>query len=129
MFLSNSLTNFDLPAHCSVEKMYDPTPVLQWMQNHSMVPILACILYGVFIVLGQEYFRNRPRWNWRVTLAAWNFTLAAFSFVGMARTLPQLVHNVATMSLRDNLCSDPRSTYGSGSTGLWVQLFILSKFP
>ena len=28
-----------------------------------------------------------------------------------------------------NLCLDPRSMYGSGSTGLWVQLFILSKLP
>lgn len=111
------------------EKYYDPARVLHWMQSHPMVPIWACILYGVFIVRGQQYFSNRPRWNWRKAMAAWNLFLAAFSFLGMLRTAPQLLHNVTHMSLRDNLCSDPRSSYGSGSSGLWVQLFILSKFP
>jgi hypothetical protein len=32
-------------------------------------------------------------------------------------------------SWKENFCMDPESSYGSGSTGLWVQLFILSKFP
>jgi hypothetical protein len=99
------------------------------MQRHSAVPIVACLLYGILIVAGQSYFRDRPRWNWRGTLAAWNLTLAVFSFVGMLRTAPQLFHNVTRLSLRDNMCSDPRASYGSGSSGLWVQLFILSKFP
>jgi len=104
--------------------------------------------------------------------------LSVFSWIGMARTLPQLLHNLYYMSVRDNLCMDrkyltlvsfslsvdseaeecdkfafhttfaslslahpaflvvfaiatttARVTYGSGSTGLWVQLFVLSKFP
>ena len=62
-------------------------------------------------------------------MAAWNLGLSLFSWMGMFRTLPQLLHNLTTMSIRDNLCLDPTETYGSGSTGLWVQLFILSKFP
>merc|ERR1719223_1257804 len=33
------------------------------------------------------------------------------------------------MSLRDNLCVYPQISYGSGSSGLWLQLFVLSKFP
>ena len=94
-----------------------------------MIPIVAVALYGLFIGLGKWYFSSRPAWSWRRTLAFWNLGLSVFSWIGMARTLPQLVHNLSTMSLRDNLCLDPRMTYGSGSTGLWVQLFILSKFP
>jgi len=113
----------------SFEKKYDPVPVLQWMQDHPMVPVAGCLLYGIFIVGGQFYFDSRPRLNWRYTMACWNLLLSTFSFIGMMRTLPHLIHNLSTMSLRDNLCHDPRSTYGSGSTGLWVQLFILSKFP
>lgn len=116
-------------CRCSFEKKYDPADVLHAMQDRPWVPIAACILYGLFIVAGQAAFANRPRLNWRYTMACWNLLLSTFSFVGMFRTFPQLVHNLTTMSLRDNLCSDPRVTYGSGSTGLWVQLFILSKFP
>jgi hypothetical protein len=99
------------------------------MDEHSTIPIAACFLYIAAILLGQAYFKGRDRLQWRYTLAAWNFALSTFSFTGMARTLPQLVHNLSTMSLRDNFCLDPKETYGSGSTGLWIQLFIISKFP
>ena len=111
------------------EKYYDPSPVLEWMQGHNMVPVAACVAYVVFIFGGQSFFKTRPAWNWRNALAAWNLLLSVFSWIGMSRTLPQLVHNLSTMSLQENLCSNPQVTYGSGSTGLWVQLFILSKFP
>eukprot|EP00540_Astrosyne_radiata_P008096 CAMPEP_0116845442 /NCGR_PEP_ID=MMETSP0418-20121206/13269_1 /TAXON_ID=1158023 /ORGANISM="Astrosyne radiata, Strain 13vi08-1A" /LENGTH=237 /DNA_ID=CAMNT_0004476553 /DNA_START=109 /DNA_END=822 /DNA_ORIENTATION=+ len=90
---------------------------------------MACIVYGVLIVLGQRLMKDQESWRWRKAMAAWNLFLAVFSGIGMMRTLPQLVYNLSTMSIRDNMCMDPRVTYGSGSTGLWVQLFILSKIP
>ena len=93
-----------------------------------MVPVVVVLSYGLLIVLGQEAMRNRPAWNWRRAMAVWNLSLSLFSWIGTIRTAPQLVHNLSTMSFRDNLCLDPSTTYGSGSTGLWVQLFILSKF-
>lgn len=117
------------PYYFSFEKFYDPAGVLHWMQAHPMVPVIACLLYGVLIVSGQAYFETRPRWNWRFTMASWNLCLSLFSMMGLIRTLPQLIHNLTHLSFQDNLCADPRITYGSGSTGLWVQLFILSKFP
>lgn len=99
------------------------------MGRHPVLPIATCIAYVVLIVLGQHYFSTRERLNWRWPLAAWNLGLSLFSCVGVLRTGPQLVHNLWTYSLKENFCLDPRSTYGSGSVGLWVQLFILSKFP
>jgi elongation of very long chain fatty acids protein 6 len=99
------------------------------MQQHPMVPVAACVFYLVLIGLGQLYFRHRSRWQWRYTLALWNLFLATFSGLGMIRTLPQLIHHLTTLSVRDILCLNPKATYGNGSTGLWVQLFVLSKFP
>jgi elongation of very long chain fatty acids protein 6 len=115
--------------HDRFEKKYDPIPVLDWMVDHPMLPVFAVFLYVVLIAFGQHVMTNRPAWNLRKPMALWNLGLSVFSWVGMFRTLPQLVHNLMTMSIRDNLCLDPRITYGSGSTGLWVQLFVLSKFP
>jgi elongation of very long chain fatty acids protein 6 len=112
-----------------IEKKFDPSYALAWMQQHFWIPIVACVLYGAAIIAGQAYFANNPRWHWKYTLASWNSALSVFSTVGMLRTLPQLIHNIQNLSLRDNLCADPRSTYGSGSTGLWMLLFVLSKFP
>lgn len=116
-------------ASSSFEKKYDPIPVLNWMRERPMVPVAAVAFYGAFIVFGQLAMRNREAWNWRRTMALWNLGLSVFSWIGMSRTLPHLLHNFSTMSVHDNFCSDPQSSYGGGSTGLWVQLFILSKFP
>ncbi len=113
----------------SFEKYYDPVPVHKWMDDHPFFPIICCVVYAIAIFGGQHLMTNAAPWKWRRTMAAWNLLLSVFSGIGMLRTMPQLLHNLTTMSLRDNLCLDPRSTYGSGSTGLWVQLFILSKFP
>jgi len=111
------------------EKFYDPAGMLVWMQERPMIPILACIIYVVFIVTGRAYMAKKPAGSWRKILAAWNFSLSLFSWIGAFRTAPQLYYNLMTYSLRDNLCHDPAALCGSGSTGLWVQLFILSKFP
>lgn len=113
----------------SPEKYYDPIPVLNWMQMNNWVPITACIIYAIGIYAGRNYFSTRPAWDWRLTMAVWNLFLSVFSAIGMIRTAPQLLHNLFHLSIRDNLCSDPRVTYGSGSAGIWVQLFVLSKFP
>ena len=113
----------------SFEKYYDPIPVSNWMVGHPLLPIVTCVLYAVLIVAGQAYFDTRERWHWRYTMAAWNLFLSVFSFIGMLRTSVHLVHNLTTRSVHDNFCHNPQEAYGSGSTGLWVQLFILSKFP
>lgn len=125
-----SFNNSFIATHTSSwEKNYDPVPVLAWMSDRPWIPILACVLYGAAIWAGQAYFETRNRWHWRTCLAFWNAGLSAFSALGLLRTAPQLVHNLMSYSVTDNLCLDPQMTYGSGSTGLWVQLFILSKFP
>ena len=37
----------------------------------------------------------------RSLLAAWNFLLSTFSFMGMARTVPHLIHNIFHKSLEE----------------------------
>jgi elongation of very long chain fatty acids protein 6 len=99
------------------------------MQDRPIIPIAALIAYGALIIIGRQKMATKEAWKWRKYLAAWNFSLSLFSWIGAFRTAPQLYHNLTTMSIRDNLCLDPQVTFGSGSSGLWVQLFILSKFP
>lgn len=99
------------------------------MRQHPFFPLVVCLLYIVLIVFGRRYFTVRKAWNWRQTMAIWNLGLSSFSFLGLARTLPQLLHNYTHYTLGENFCVDPESHFGSGSTGLWVLLFTLSKFP
>jgi len=91
--------------------------------------MMVLVAYFAFIVGGKAYFENRAPWNFRKSLALWNFSLSLFSFCGFVRTFPALLHNIVHYSWRGNFCMDPESNVGSGSTGLWTQLFVLSKFP
>jgi elongation of very long chain fatty acids protein 6 len=116
-------------TYTEMEKFYDPIPILNWMQERPIVPIASIVGYCIFCIVGRKVMANREAWKWRKFLAVWNFSLSLFSWIGALRTAPQLYHNLTTMSLRDNLCVDPQISYGSGSSGLWVQLFVLSKFP
>lgn len=113
----------------SFERLFDPVHVRDWMTENTWVPITAIVLYAVLILLGQSYFRNRDPWDWRRSMAVWNLFLSAFSAIGFIRTAPALLHLVSRYTWRENLCMDPESHFGSGVTGMWVQLFILSKFP
>jgi len=114
----------------SYELEYNPVPLRDWMVlNSPWFPLAACALYGLFIVFGQAYFSTRPPWNLRPLLALWNLSLSVFSFIGVVRILPVMAHIYSNYSWEENFCIDPESHYGSGTTGLWIQLFILSKVP
>mmetsp|Transcript_28626 Transcript_28626/g.43994 ORF Transcript_28626/g.43994 Transcript_28626/m.43994 type:complete len:293 (-) Transcript_28626:38-916(-) len=112
-----------------IETTYDPVPIRDWMRRNPQVPIITVMLYGAMIYYGRSYFSKRESMKLKLPLAAWNFTLSLFSLVGTLRLVPQFVHNLSYLSIREVLCMDPESTFASGSTGMWTQFFVLSKFP
>jgi len=69
---------------------------------------------------------NRKPFNLRKAMAAWNLFLSVYSGISVLRSLP-VFQRLLTVSLRDNLCTDPETLYG-GSMYLWTILFVLSKF-
>jgi len=99
------------------------------MQARPYLPILIVSFYGLAIVVGQKLMEKRDPFKWRTGLVYWNLFLSIFSWIGATRTFPMLYHNLNTLPLRVFFCADPVITHGSGSSGLWVQLFILSKIP
>lgn len=117
------------PFFFEFEKRFNPFPVLGWMQGHPFFPISIVAIYGISVVIGRKYMEKRDPFKWRRGLVYWNFFLSLFSFIGTLRTLPMLVHNLSTLSLKANFCASPVATHGCGSSGIWVQLFILSKIP
>jgi elongation of very long chain fatty acids protein 6 len=118
-----------LPRSIRYEVGFQTLYGLRWMENNSFLPIGILTFYAIACIAGKRYMRDRPAWNWRRSMALWNFTLSLFSFIGMMRTMPILLHNLTAKSIRDNMCNDAETSYGSGSTGLWVQLFVYSKIP
>jgi len=116
-------------AYTPFEKHYNAVAGVDFAREHPMIPIGLVIGYMAFCYFGQKYMAKREAFDLRMPLAYWNLFLSTFSFMGMARTVPHLLHNLSTMSLEENLCKDPQISFGDGACGLWVQLFIFSKIP
>jgi elongation of very long chain fatty acids protein 6 len=114
----------------SFELNYDSVPVYKWInENHISFAALALALYVGMIVGGQAYFKTRPALNFRKTLAAWNLLLTVFSAVGFVRSLPFFFLSLNYFKGVEWFCSSSENHILSGSTGMWFQLWVLSKFP
>ena len=81
------------------------------MRDHPIVPIIAVMAYAGLVFGGQYVMKDREPWNLRGLMAFWNLSLSVFSWVGMSRTLPQLLHNLYYSSLRDNVCLDRKFSF------------------
>jgi len=118
------------PFYTQFEKDYDPIPLLHTMiDNLYVLPTIAVVLYLLFCYYGQIYMKDRKPFDLSSSLAYWNLFLSLFSAYGVVRTVPHLLHRIATVSFEDTVCESVYSAYGGGACGLAVVLFILSKLP
>ena len=115
--------------YSTYEINYDPVPGINFAKNHPFIPICIVTGYLWLCYYGRLFMAVREPLDLKIPLAYWNLLLSMFSFIGMSRTIPTLIYNIHTMTLTENLCMEPRSSFGMGVCGLWVQLFIYSKIP
>lgn len=111
------------------ESSFDVRPYADFARDHSILPFAICAGYLIFCFGGQYIMKDRKRFDLRYPLAYWNLLLSVFSFMGMLRTVPHLVHNLTHLSFEDTICLPADQSFGSGANGFWVMLFIYSKVP
>ena len=89
---------------------------------------LPYVLFYVFCVFaGQAWMKQRnAKFELRTPLFVWNAFLAAFSFWGVCRSLPELIHTMNHHGFMYSIC-DP--TYKRGITGLWFVVLFFFFFP
>jgi hypothetical protein len=118
------------PLYHPFEREYDPEPVLNMMKkNNYALPLASVALYCIFLAVGPRIMKNRPALPLKTAFAYWNLFLSIFSFYGVSRTVPHLLYRVFSESFEDSVCKSAHVGYGGGTTGLAVQIFILSKIP
>jgi len=115
--------------YSSWERNYDTLIANAFAKENNWIPVTCVIFYGICIVGGQSWMKDRTAYDLRRFLAAWNLLLSVFSFCGMVRTWPHVVYNLWAFGFEATLCKPAIYMYGCGATGLWVQLFIFSKIP
>jgi elongation of very long chain fatty acids protein 6 len=97
------------------------------MHRNNWFPVACCVVYMLAIYYGPKYMENREPYVMKKTMAAWNLLLSIFSWIGVARLLPALIHNVSTYGFNNYLCMDPENSIGASATGMWCLFFVLSK--
>ena len=89
------------PLYTQYEKDFHANTYVTFAQNTwPILPLALCGLYALMIILGTKVMASRPKHEWKTALACWNLLLSVFSFCGMLRTVPHLLHNVATLPFK-----------------------------
>ena len=65
---------------------------------------------------GQIYMKNKPKFELRLWLAAWNMLLAAFSIFGAMRVLPELIYVIYRHGIKYSICNNSNAF---GVVGFW----------
>jgi len=97
-----------------------------WMQNNWQLSFVYAAIYIVAVFAGKYYMRDRPKYDLRRGLIAWNVVLAGFSIMGSIRVWPEFIHVIRTKGFEHSFCNDD---YTHGVNGCWGWLFLLSKVP
>lgn len=118
------LMAFNYTTVLPFERDFDVGEQTAWMQENWRRSFIYSLAYIVFIFAGQQWMKDRPRFELRGPLTAWNLGLAAFSLLGMVRVLPEFVSSLYYHGLQYSMCS---ASYAQGVTSLWAWWFALSK--
>jgi len=130
---SRSLVNLDsIPGlgrtYLNSESGYNGGGALIFSRQNYWLGPAATITYLLFIYIGPKFMENKKPYDLRTPLKYWNLFLAIFSFVGMIRIVPHLLYLLFSYGWEVPMCTPPVFTYGHGACGLWVMLFIYSKY-
>ncbi|XP_072477029.1 very long chain fatty acid elongase 3 [Notamacropus eugenii] len=104
------------------EKLKDFRPLLC---EYWTTSFLLAFIYLMFIFMGQRYMKNRKRFNLRLPLTIWSFSLAIFSILGAVRTWKYLGAVLMWKGLKTSLCHS--GFIRNPTVRFWSSLFILSK--
>eukprot|EP00051_Salpingoeca_urceolata_P006216 m.82504 g.82504 ORF g.82504 m.82504 type:complete len:331 (+) comp14731_c0_seq4:79-1071(+) len=111
------------------ETTFSSQGLVEFTKEHAELPVLAVTGYLFFVFYVPELMAKRPPLNLRTVVAVWNVILSTFSIVGVTRTVPHLLAGLQEHGLQFTVCQNPADWYLKGGPGLWVGLFVYSKFP
>jgi len=108
---------------------------IKYATEHVELPIFAVAIYVVMVFYVPGILPEKFGKTWMYVLrklwALWNLLLSVFSVIGVTRTVPYLFTAVQNHGFVYTLCENPVKWWGQdgNATGLWIVLFVFSKFP
>mmetsp|Transcript_28627 Transcript_28627/g.62286 ORF Transcript_28627/g.62286 Transcript_28627/m.62286 type:complete len:373 (-) Transcript_28627:213-1331(-) len=110
------------------EREFEGAPLGPFCRTYWWLSYTVAVLYVIAVKFGQRFMKDRQAWDLKGPLAAWNLFLAVYSFIGVVRVVPHLLGVLYVYGFDYTLCRRAVPLYGNGPPGLWVSLFIFSKY-
>ncbi|CAE8661709.1 unnamed protein product [Polarella glacialis] len=124
---AQSLT-LDFLYQFQFEKDFIGATLTAWCRTHWYLSYVIAFVYLLLLSAGTNWMNDKEAFNLKGPLAIWNLFLAVFSFCGMVRTVPHLIALLSEYGFMYTVCRAATISYGNGPAGLWVGLFIFSKY-
>ena len=111
------------------EKNFDPQKSIEFANKNVKLPFLIVGIYLLLIIEGNKYMKYKKPYHLKQALTIWNGILCIFSFIGSIKTTPELIDQLFSKNFHNTICDSSRESWGTGTTGFWVMLFVYSKIP
>ena len=126
----NSQYLYDDKYYFGFERSFSYTnEITSFARKNPFIPIYTVALYLLFLLVGPIVMKYRQPLRVKSALSVWNGALSVFALCGSIRTAPVLYQYVTSSSMADIICRPSDVWIDTGPTGLWVTLFVGSKFP
>ena len=106
------------------ESNFDEPSFYTWMLSNWHQCFWYSLVYVTMIFAGKRVMKEKDRFEIRALLFLWSASLAVFSILGAARTLPELVYVVRQHGWEYSMCSP---SYFVGPVRFWAYMFTVSK--
>nr|AAO34582.1 putative fatty-acyl elongase [Cryptosporidium parvum] len=111
-----------------IERNWNGMKLFLWTNDNYYLAHTICIIYAFFIYFGPKIMEKRKPFKLEKPLKYWNLFLALFSFIGTLRLMPYVLTNLIKYGFVSSICSPPIAPLTKGPAGLWLSLFIYSKY-
>ena len=110
----------------ALEERFNTSKVVSYAAQRWHYSFYISGLYVLAVFALRSYMSSQQRFNLRLPLFMWSLTLALFSLLGSAVTLPVMLAALFGHGWEGSICGDVLT---GGQRGLWAFLFCFSKFP
>ncbi|GAB64581.1 elongation of very long chain fatty acids protein 3 [Plasmodium cynomolgi strain B] len=110
------------------ERNFKPFGFIELVHSKFLACPLIVLLYLLMCKYGPTRMKNRKEFDLRRLLILWNTLLALFNLIVVVKLTPVLLHITSNYTFTGLLIIPPIYTCAFGIPGLWVSLFVLSKF-
>jgi len=117
------------PFHLGFETSFADSPTWTMLtREYQYAAVIGAFAYVILVYGGQRVMKHRKPFEIRGLLFTWNLLLTVFSIISTLRLVPHVLYGFLMNDSSYFFCRNAISAYGIGPSGLWVNLFIWSKF-